>query len=58
MSLRYTRGGFLSDDAGFLEKSVVAGRMGKAAEYLVAASAILATGGELNVSASLVDDEG
>ncbi|MER7686797.1 hypothetical protein [Streptomyces sp. NPDC097610] len=29
-----------------------------AAEYLVAASAILATGGELNVSISLVDDEG
>jgi hypothetical protein len=32
--------------------------MGKAAEYLVAAVCILATGGELNVSTSIVDDEG
>src|SRR3954447_2013838 len=32
--------------------------MGKAAELLVAASAILATRGELNVSTSLVDDDG
>jgi hypothetical protein len=32
--------------------------MGKAAEYLVAAACILATRGELNVSTSLVDDEG
>jgi hypothetical protein len=42
----------------YLEKSPDAARMGKAAEYLVAASAILATRGELNVSTSLVDDEG
>jgi hypothetical protein len=45
-----------SDD--YLEKSPDAARMGKAAEYLVAASAILATRGELNVSTSLVDDDG
>jgi hypothetical protein len=32
--------------------------MGKAAEYLVAAVCILATRGQLNVSTSLVDDEG
>jgi len=32
--------------------------MGKAAEHLVAAFCILATRGELNVSTSLVDDEG
>ncbi|MGW1757074.1 hypothetical protein [Streptomyces mirabilis] len=48
----------MSDDEDYLEKSPAAARMGKAAEYLVAASAILATGGELNVSTSLVDDEG
>ncbi|RST08749.1 hypothetical protein EF910_00430 [Streptomyces sp. WAC07149] len=46
------------DDEDYLDKSPAAARMGKAAEYLVAASAILATGGELNVSTSLVDDEG
>ena len=33
----------------YLAKSPDASRMGKAAEYLVAASAILATRGELNV---------
>jgi hypothetical protein len=32
--------------------------MGKAVEYLIAASCILATRGELNVSTSIVDDEG
>lgn len=32
--------------------------MGKAAEYLVAASCILVTRGELNVSTSMMDDEG
>jgi hypothetical protein len=32
--------------------------MGKAAEYLVAAACILSTRGELNVSTSIVDDEG
>lgn len=45
-------------DDGYLSKSPAAGRMGKAAEYLVAASAILATRGELNVSTSIVDDDG
>ncbi|MDQ0580855.1 hypothetical protein [Streptomyces rishiriensis] len=48
----------MSDDEEYLEKSPAAARMGKAAEYLVAASCILATRGELNVSTSLVDDEG
>ncbi len=42
----------------YLAKSSSAGRMGKAVEYLVAAACILATRGELNVSTSLVDDEG
>ena len=32
--------------------------MGKAVEYLVAAACILSTRGELNVSTSMVDDEG
>ncbi|MBP2335541.1 hypothetical protein JOF41_001719 [Saccharothrix coeruleofusca] len=40
------------------DRSPSAGRMGKAAEYLVAASCMLASRGELNVSTSLVDDEG
>ena len=35
-----------------------AGRMGKAANYLVAAVCILAPRGRLNVSTSIVDDEG
>ncbi|MFF5703577.1 hypothetical protein ACFY7H_13875 [Streptomyces sp. NPDC012794] len=48
----------MSDDEDYVDKSPAAARMGKAAEYLVAASCILATGGELNVSTSLVDDEG
>jgi len=39
-------------------KSPDAGRMGKAVEYLVAAACILTTRGRLNVSTSLVDDEG
>jgi hypothetical protein len=39
-------------------KSADAGPMGKAAEHLVAAFCILATRGDLNVSTSLVDDEG
>jgi hypothetical protein len=47
----------MSED-DYLDKSPSAGRMGKAVEYLVAASCILATRGELNVSTSLVDDEG
>jgi hypothetical protein len=48
----------MSYDEDYLDKSPAAARMGKAAEYLVAASSILATRGELNVSTSLVDDEG
>lgn len=39
-------------------KSPNAGRMGKAAEYLVASFCILVTQGQLNVSTSMVDDEG
>jgi hypothetical protein len=46
------------EDGDYREKSPSAGRMGKAAEHLVAAACILATRGELNVSTSLVDDEG
>lgn len=42
----------------YTSKSPDAGRMGKAAEYLVAAVCILATRGRLNVSTSIVDDEG
>ncbi len=45
-------------NSDYQEKSPAAGRVGKAIEYLVAASCILVTGGELNVSTSLVDDEG
>lgn len=44
--------------ADFRDKSPSAGRMGTAAEYLVAAVCMLATRGEVNVSTSLVDDEG
>lgn len=44
--------------ASYLDKAPDSARMGKAAEYLVAASAILATRGELNVSTALVDDDG
>ena len=42
----------------YRSKSPSAGRMGKATEYLVAATCILTTRGELNASTSLVDDEG
>jgi hypothetical protein len=45
-------------DDDYILKSADAGRMGKAAEHLVAAFCILATRGALNVSTSLVDDEG
>jgi hypothetical protein len=45
-------------DDDYLSKSPSAGRMGKAAEYLVASFCILATRGALNVSTSLIDDEG
>ncbi len=46
------------DEDDYLDKSPSAGRMGKAVEYLVAAACILSTRGELNVSTSMVDDEG
>lgn len=39
-------------------KHVGSARKGKAAEHLIAATCILASGGELNASTSLVDDEG
>jgi hypothetical protein len=45
-------------DDDYTAKPSEAGRMGKAAEYLVAAFCILATRGALNVSTSLADDEG
>ncbi|MEV4726594.1 hypothetical protein [Micromonospora humida] len=45
-------------DESYTLKSADASRMGKAAEHLVAAFCILATRGALNVSTSLVDDEG
>ncbi|WP_280452660.1 hypothetical protein [Nocardia cyriacigeorgica] len=48
----------MDDSPDYLEKSPDAARMGKAAEYLVAAVCILATRGQLNVSTSIVDDEG
>lgn len=42
----------------YTNKSPNASRMGKASEYLVAAVCILVSQGKLNVSTSLVDDEG
>lgn len=48
----------MTESPEYLEKSPDAARMGKAAEYLVAAVCILATRGQLNVSTSIVDDEG
>lgn len=45
-------------DEEYPDKSPDAGRMGKAVEHLIAASCIIATRGKLNVSTSLVDDEG
>lgn len=48
----------MNNPEAYLVKSPDAGRMGKAAEYLVAAVCILATRGRLNVSTSIVDDEG
>jgi hypothetical protein len=46
------------DLESYLDKSPDAARVGKAVEYLVAASCILASGATLNVSTSMVDDEG
>ncbi|MEU8138814.1 hypothetical protein [Streptodolium elevatio] len=48
----------MGTESAYLSKSEASARMGTAAEYLVAAVCILATAGELNVSTSLVDDEG
>ena len=48
----------LTISGDYLVKSPAAGRMGKAAEYLIAAACVLSTRGELNVSTSMVDDEG
>ena len=42
----------------YVEKSIDSGKIDAAVEHLVAASCILASGGALNVSTSLVDDEG
>ncbi|MFI5566735.1 hypothetical protein ACIA6T_05035 [Streptomyces sp. NPDC051740] len=48
----------MTEDEDYLDKSPSAAQMGKAAEYLVAASCVLATQGELNVSTSQADDAG
>ena len=48
----------MSELESYPDKSPSVSRMGKAAEYLVAAVCILVTGGELNVSTSIVVDEG
>ncbi len=45
-------------ESDYLSKSPDSARMGKAAEFLVAAFCILATRGQLNASTSMVDDEG
>ena len=44
--------------ADYRDKSPDAGRMGKAGEHLVAASCNIGSRAKLNVSTSLVDDEG
>jgi len=41
-----------------LDKSPDSARIGKAVEFLVAASCILSSGAKLNVTTSMVDDEG
>ncbi|WP_285690533.1 hypothetical protein [Actinoplanes sp. NBRC 103695] len=46
------------DDASAGSSPADASRMGKAAEHLIAAFCIMATRGALNVSTTLVDDEG
>lgn len=48
----------MKDDGDWRAKSPDASRIGAAVEYLVAATCILASRGELNVSTALVDDEG
>lgn len=44
--------------ADYRDKSPDAGRLGKAGEHLAAASCIIGSRAKLNVSTSLVDDEG
>src|ERR1700730_7192850 len=41
-----------------ISRNADSGRIGKAVEHLVAASCIITSGARLNVSTSLVDDEG
>jgi hypothetical protein len=41
-----------------MTQEISASRLGKSVEYLVAASCVLASDGKLNVSTSMVDDEG
>jgi hypothetical protein len=50
--------GYVEDGDDWRAKSPDASRIGTAVEYLVAATCILASRGELNVSTALVDDEG
>ena len=48
----------MNDPSDEPSKHAGSGRKGKAVEHLIAASCILSSGGELNASTSLVDDEG
>lgn len=48
----------MADGPPLASKNADSGRMGKAVEHLVAASCILVSRARLNVSTSLVDDEG
>ncbi|MCD2264447.1 hypothetical protein K3888_17300 [Dietzia aurantiaca] len=48
----------MAADDDYLLKSPDSGRMGKAAELLVAATCILQSRAKLNVSTSIIDDEG
>lgn len=58
MAVLATVGSVEPEGNDYTAKSADASRMGKAAEHLIAAFCILATRGVLNVSTSLVDDEG
>lgn len=48
----------MSDMGDELSKHAKSARKGKAVEQLIAATSVLATGGELNALSALVDDEG
>jgi len=48
----------VTDPDAYMEKSPSAGRMGKAAELLVSATAIISTRGQLNVATAILDDDG